>query len=191
MAIVYYAVMASLLYSAFVQFPSLDSAWYVLVCAAVFAFRRFVDNPMLYGKVELEECGLAYQNELYSGYIPWTSATGVEMRRGWLGRKLSIYGDADIEFSERGWGTVEYRRRPGILGWLTITEGNHGYMGRLKHKDYESFAPLNQSPGRIFNHYEGRLEIYPSKYFDIEKLYRDLLLRGIPAMQTVKLPREA
>ena len=39
------------------------------------------------------------------------------------------------------------------------------------------------------NRYEDRLEIYPSKYFDIEKLYRDLLLRGIPAMQTVKLPR--
>ena len=187
MAIVYYAVIVSLLYSAFVQFPSLDSVWYLLVCAAVFAFRRFVDNPMRYGKVEWREDGVAYQNELYSGYISWTAATGVEMRRGLLGRKLTIYGDADIDFYEWGWGRVEYRRRPGIFGWLFPIRGNPVYMGRLKHKDYESVA--SYEPGRFFNRYEGRMVIYPSKHFDIERLYRDLLLKGIPAMRTVKLPR--
>lgn len=188
MAIVYYAVMVSLLYSAFVQFPSLDSAWYVLVCAAVFAFRRFVDNPMRYGTVEFGEEGLLYRNELYAGYIPWASATGVEMCRGLLGRKLAIYGDADIDI-ENIWTNMEYRRRPGWLGMLFSTTGSPDYMGHLKHKDYEAFATVNQAPGKLFNSHKGRIVIYPSKHFDIERLYRDLLLKGIPAMQTVKLPR--
>ena len=122
-------------------------------------------GPLPKGKVELCKEGIFYHNGAYSAYMAYSSATGVEMHRRWDGRRLTLYGVPSIDFREPHLGTF------GVLYGMLVKGESGGNPVAL-------------------NRYEDRLEIYPSKYFDIEKLYRDLLLKGIPAMRTVKLSRE-
>ena len=153
--------------------------WFLFVWLLVFAtviVWFYANGPVPDGKVELAEDGLYYRNEYYGGYIAWNEASGVEVYRGWRGKRLTVYGEAEVDFKN-----VPAHTGAGPAGiFLLIYEADC----QMKHKE-----PPQGAPGLRLNRYEGRLEIYPSKHFDIEKLYRDLLLKGIPAMQTVKLPR--
>ena len=97
---------------------------------------------------------IIYQNNLYTGYIDYSVATGVELQKKWSGKKLVIYGAPDIDFVER--------------------HGRWGYY----------------LPGLRMNRYEGELCVYPSRNFDIEEVERELVRRGVPRMQTLKLPRQ-
>ena len=154
--------------------------WFLVFVAAAAWYYAF--GPAPEGKVELREDGLVYINGQYGGYIAWNEVSGVEMYRGWKGKRLTVYGEADVDFKNvpaaPGAACAPFAGPFGIL--FLIYDADY----RLKHKESPQGAP-----GLRMNRYEGRLEIYPSRHFDIERLYRDVLIRGIPAMQTVKLPR--
>ncbi|MBQ9579040.1 MAG: hypothetical protein IJR28_05870 [Ottowia sp.] len=151
--------------------------WFLIFAGAAAWYYAF--GPIPEGTVELAEDGLHYRNEYYAGYIAWNETSGVEMYRGWRGKRLTVYGEADVDFKNVPAGVGAGPAWPATI-FLLIYEADY----QMKHKE-----PPQGAPGLRLNRYEGRLEIYPSKHFDIEKLYRDLLLKGIPAMRTVKLPR--
>ena len=132
-------------------------AWFAFVYAVavivIFA-GYFILGPAAEGTVEFRDEAFIYQNNLYTGYIDYSVATGVELKKKWSGKKLVIYGAPDIDFVER--------------------HGRWGYY----------------LPGLRMNRYEGELCVYPSRNFDIEEVERELVRRGVPRMQTLKLPRQ-
>ena len=156
-----------------------------LSISVAFAVWSYAFGPAPEGKVEQAGDGLYYRNEYYDGYIAWNGVIGVRMYPWWRGRRLTVYGEAEVDFKNARGLYFGPNRLPFDISFLFcvsffiyITD----YQKRYK-------EPLQGAQGLRLNRYERRLEVYPSKHFDIERLYRDLLLRGIPAMQTVKLPR--
>lgn len=149
--------------------------WFLIFAGAAAWYYAF--GPVPEGRVELAEDGLYYRNNKYGGYIMWENATGVEIYRGWRGKRLTVYGEASVNFEDV---PAPYSAVPYAGPIAMVADVDY----QMKHKEGR-----RATPGFSLNKWEGRLEIYPSKHFDIEKLYRDLLLKGIPAMQAVKLPR--